>query len=214
MRKVATTTFILLVFALIGTGLVALTHHLTAGRIADQRLKSRLRILNSILPSSLYDNLLEKDTIKVKSPRYLGTHEEVEVYRARLKGKPMAAVFAVIAPDGYNGNIKLLVAIHYSGKLAGVRVVEHQETPGLGDVIEMRKSNWTQRSFPGKSLNNPAPDKWKVRKDGGVFDQFTGATITPRAVVKAVHLALQYFQANRTMLFAPSTSDPNNSRIE
>jgi len=202
MRNITTTTIILSLFALIGTGLVALTHHLTKDRIAQQIIKSKLKILNSILPPSSYDNTLENDVIKVKSERYLGTSDIVEVYRARLKGRPIAVVFETIAPDGYNGNIAILVAINYQGSLAGVRIVTHQETPGLGDVIEDRKSDWSRRSFPGKSLTKPESDKWKVRKDGGVFDQFTGATITPRAVVKAVHRALKYYKLNKTMLFA------------
>ncbi len=202
MQKITTTTIILSLFALTGTGLVALTHHLTQERIEQQKLKSKLKILNSILPPSSYNNALEKDVKKVKAERFLGTGHEVEVYRARLNGQPVAVVFETIAPDGYNGNISILVAIKFNGSLAGIRIIAHQETPGLGDVIEQRKSDWSRRSFPGKALGHPASEQWKVRKDGGVFDQFTGATITPRAVVKAVHLALKYYKLNKTMLFA------------
>ncbi len=201
MQKAITTAVVLTVFALIGAGLVAVTHHLAANRIEQQILKSKLKILNSILPTSSYNNSLEKDIMKVRSVRYLGTDQQVDVYRARMNGNPIAVVFETIAPDGYNGRISILVAVNYNGTLAGVRIVTHQETPGLGDVIEDRKSDWSRRSFAGKSLSNPVEEKWKVRKDGGVFDQFTGATITPRAVVKAVHLALKYYKLNKTMLF-------------
>lgn len=207
MRKITTTTAILSVFALVCTGLVAITHHLTQDKIAEQRRISKLKILNSILPSNKYNNILVNDIVKVKSEYFLGTTKVVEVYRARFGKKPVAVIFETIAPEGYNGNIKILVAINYNGTLAGVRVIEHQETPGLGDVIEDRKSDWSRRSFPGKSLENPGPAKWKVRKDGGVFDQFTGATITPRAVVKAVHLALKYYKLNKEMLFSITNID-------
>ena len=114
---------------------------------------------------------------------------------------PVAVVLALIAPDGYGGPIKLLVGINADGSLAGVRVVNHHETPGLGDAIDTRRSNWIL-GFTGRSLGDPSPAQWAVRKDGGVFDQFTGATITPRAVVKAVKRALVYFEAHRDTLFA------------
>jgi electron transport complex protein RnfG len=112
----------------------------------------------------------------------------------------VAAIISTVAPQGYNGNIYLLVAIRYSGKLAGVRVVKHRETPGLGDAIDEKRSDWIS-SFDNKSLQNPAPKDWKVKRDGGVFDQFTGATITPRAVVDAVYKTLQYFEKHRDELF-------------
>ncbi|VAW77620.1 Electron transport complex protein RnfG [hydrothermal vent metagenome] len=212
MKKITTTTIILSLFALTGTGLVALTHHLTKERIEQQKLKSKLKILNSILPPSSYNNSLEKDVKKVRAERFLGTSNEVDVYRARFNGKPVAVVFETIALDGYNGKISILVAIKYNGSLAGIRIVAHQETPGLGDVIEQRKSDWSRRSFPGKAIGQPENDQWKVRKDGGVFDQFTGATITPRAVVKAVHLALKYYTLNKAMLFTQKLNSHNSYR--
>lgn len=201
MRNAITTTILLSVFALIGTGLVAFTHHLTKDRIAEQKRKFLLRELNSLLPAKSYDNKLDTDIIKVTSEQYLGSTSAVDIHRARKNQKPIAALFKVIAPDGYNGNITILVGIYYNGTLAGVRIIEHQETPGLGDVIEHRKSDWSKRSFPNRSLSSPKPSKWKVRKDGGVFDQFTGATITPRAVVKAVHKALQFYKLNKIKLY-------------
>ena len=203
MRNAITTTILLSVFALVGTGLVAFTHYLTKDRIADQKRQFLLRELNSLLPTKSYDNKLTSDIIKVNSEQYLGTQKSITIYRARKGNKPVAALFKVIAPDGYNGNIVILVGIYFNGTLAGIRVIDHQETPGLGDVIEHRKSDWGQRSFREKSLTNPGTHQWKVRKDGGVFDQFTGATITPRAVVKAVHKALQYHKRNKQKLYAP-----------
>ena len=111
-----------------------------------------------------------------------------------------AAVLTAVAPEGYGGGIRLLVAINYDGTLAGVRVLSHHETPGLGDKIEAERSDWILQ-FEGLSLENPAPRNWRVKKDGGRFDQFTGATITPRAVVAAVYDALVYFEAHREALF-------------
>ena len=131
--------------------------------------------------------------------------EPVTVYRARKQGKPVALALTTFAPDGYNGTIKILVGINYNGSLAGIRIVSHHETPGLGDAIETDRSNWVYQ-FNNKSLVNPTPKKWGVKRDGGVFDQFTGATITPRAVVKAVYRSLLYYQANRKMLFSKPTA--------
>ena len=121
-------------------------------------------------------------------------------YRARLQGEPVAVIFNSVAPDGYNGKIHLLVGVNIDASLAGVRVVKHAETPGLGDAIEIRKSPWI-RGFDGKSLNNPDQAGWRVKRDGGEFDQLTGATITPRAIVAAVRNTLLYYQQNADMIF-------------
>jgi electron transport complex protein RnfG len=112
----------------------------------------------------------------------------------------VAAIFNSVAPDGYNGKIHLLVGVYIDGRLAGVRVVKHAETPGLGDAVEIRKSPWID-DFAGKSLTNPIQERWRVKRDGGDFDQFTGATITPRAVVAAVRNTLLYYQQNADMIF-------------
>jgi electron transport complex protein RnfG len=122
-----------------------------------------------------------------------------------MHGQPVAAIFTSVAPDGYSGNIKLLVGILHNGVLAGVRVISHKETPGLGDAIEADRSNWIL-SFNEKSLQNPPLKQWGVKKDGGFFDSFTGATITPRAVVNAVKNTLLYFQENREMIFSATTA--------
>ena len=159
----------------------------------------------ALIPPSRYDNDLYSDTVSVVSPQLLGSRNTVPVYRARKDGKPVALVMEPVAPDGYSGAIRLLVAVAYDGTILGVRVLSHQETPGLGDNIEIGKSNWIT-SFNGHSLSNPDAKEWHVKKDGGIFDQFTGATITPRAVVKAVHNSLKYFSEHRDALFAQTAT--------
>ncbi len=188
------------VFALLGTALVAFTYERTAERIRANERAVLLRNLHQIIPPERHDNDIFHDRIQVHSADLLMSNEPVTVYRARKGGRPVALALTTIAPDGYNGKIKILVGINHDGSLSGIRIVTHHETPGLGDAIEKARSDWVDQ-FVGRSLKNPAESKWKVRKDGGVFDQFTGATITPRAVVKAVHRALLYYRANRKMLF-------------
>lgn len=189
-------------FSLIGIGLVTLVFYITSHKIEQNEHDELLRSLKFIMPAELYDNDLVGDTLQV-TDRSLGGSQPVMIYRARKNAQPVAAVIASAAPDGYNGAIKLLVAIMADGRLAGVRVVSHKETPGLGDGIEAHRSNWIQ-SFNGKSLTQPAETLWAVKRDGGAFDQFTGATITPRAVVTAVKNALLYFQQHRDAIFVNS----------
>lgn len=195
-------------FAIIGSTLVAWIHQQTAPTIEANEQAALLRNLHSLVPPDIHDNDITEDTIQVRDESLLGTPEPVTVYRARQDGEPVTAILNVIAPDGYSGRINLLVAIRYDGELAGVRVIKHSETPGLGDAIDADRSDWIH-SFAGKSLDNPGPAGWRVKKDGGEFDQFTGATVTPRAVVKAVHNALKYYAEHREQLFRPTdnTSD-------
>ena len=200
-RQIAITTVILLLFAITGTAMVAFTWDNTHDRIAANERATLLRKLNQLIPAERYDNALLEDRIDVINSKFLGTRDPVAVYRARKTGKPVALVMSPVAPDGYNGSIKLLVGINHDGSLAGVRVVTHRETPGLGDAIDEQRSDWVF-GFDGKSLGNPAVDKWGVRKDHGDFDQLTGATITPRAIVKAVKQALLYYRAHHDTLFA------------
>jgi len=204
-KQVITTALLLMIFATIGAGIVGLTYDNTIEDIKYNEQQTLLRKLNTILPASDYDNELLKDTILLAPDNLLGTREKSIAYRARKKSKPVAIVVPAIAPNGYNGPIHLLVGIYYDGTLAGVRVVKHRETPGLGDVVEARRSDWIL-GFSGKSLSNPNTKKWKVKRDGGHFDQFTGATITPRAVVKAVHSALLYFDKHQKQLFKLTTT--------
>ena len=209
-RPILISAIFLFLFAVIGSGLVAFTYDSTAQRIADNQRKALLKSLNELIPSELYDNDIFTDTLYVVSSELLGADTPVPVYRARKHGWPVAAVLAVVAPDGYNGSIRLLVAINLDGTLAGVRVVQHRETPGLGDGIEAERSDWIL-GFNGKSLANPVKKGWKVKRDDGIFDQFTGATITPRAVVKAVHKALLYFQIHAHNLFEQSPDQASDS---
>ncbi len=184
-------------FAIVGVGLVSATYMLTESRIAANQREAMLAKFQAILPRDpqtgalLMDNDPLLDRIQVHDPDLLGG-EQTEVYRVRYQGKPIALILTPIVPDGYAGPIRLLVSVKRDGTLGGVRVIEHHETPGLGDKIDERKSDWIKTQFPGKSLSNPPEDRWKVKRDGGDFDQFTGATITPRAVVKAVKNTLKF----------------------
>jgi len=199
-RPIALSALVLFLFAVIGAGLVAFTFDSTAEKIADNERRALLKSLNELVPEQRYDNDIFGDVVYVSNSELLGSSQAVPVYRARKGGWPVAAVLAPVAPDGYSGAIRLLVAINVDGTLAGVRVVQHRETPGLGDAIEADRSDWIL-GFNGRSLSNPPAERWKVKRDGGAFDQFTGATITPRAVVKAVKEALLYFRAHGHELF-------------
>lgn len=192
--------------AVAGTTLLTGVHHLTAERIAAQERRAVLEQLEQIIPAERYDNELQDDWITVVDEQHFPRGQQVVAYRARRDGQPVAVIFRFAAVDGYNGPIHLLAGIGADGSLLGVRVTSHRETPGLGDAIEAEKSDWI-RSFEGRSLRSPEPARWGVRRDGGAFDQFTGATITPRAVVEAVRRALEYHQSNRQALFeAPAAT--------
>jgi len=203
-RYMLVTAALLGTFALVGTGIVAFTQHNTEARIAQNEREYLLRTLNSVVPADTYDNDLHSDTIMVTSRELLGSRKPVTVYRARKDGKPVAAILTPVAPDGYSGDINLLVAIRYDGELMGVRVLSHRETPGLGDGIDISRSKWIN-TFNGHSLQDPDELGWHVVKDGGIFDQFTGATISPRAVVKAVHNSLKYYAEHAESLFRDTT---------
>ena len=198
-KRITIAGLLLAMFAVIGVGLVAFTHMVTKDQIAENERLALLNSLNALVPAESIDNDIVTDLIEVSDQEKLGT-EKTTVYLGRKAGQPVAAVFTSIAPDGYSGQIKLLVAVLADGTLGGVRVVAHKETPGLGDKIEVEKGDWIH-SFEGKSLGNPELDKWKVKRDGGIFDQFSGATITPRAIVNAVKNTLLYYQENSKQLF-------------
>jgi len=206
---------ILALFAIACTATVGLVNELTKERIYQQQQKQLLSTLNNIIEPDRYNNDLTLDCAKV-SDISLGSDKQQTVYLARLNSTPVAAAITAVAPDGYNGNIKLIIAINIDGSINGVRTISHQETPGLGDKIELAKSNWIT-SFSGKVLMSENDSRWAVAKDGGMFDQFTGATITPRAVVKAVKKATTYFINNQQMLFShindckvlPATQEAN-----
>ncbi|UCE89931.1 MAG: electron transport complex subunit RsxG [Pseudomonadota bacterium] len=202
-RNMTVSAILLGAFAITGTGLLALTHQATRERIAQNERELLLRTLNELVPGTERDNDPYSDITQVLEPGALGSDKPVTVYRARKEGQPVAAIINAVAPDGYSGRIGLLVAVRYDGTLAGVRVTAHRETPGLGDAIETSRSDWIL-GFDDKSLDNPRPRGWRVKRDGGEFDQFTGATVTPRAIVRAVFNTLRYFESNREAMFAPA----------
>jgi electron transport complex protein RnfG len=186
--------------ALLGTALLATVSSLTRERIVEQEKLRVLQQLNEIIPVDSFNNQLLGDRIVIADETSFHHQGPVTVYRARMDGQPVAVLMMITAADGYNGDIRLLAGINTDGAILGVRVVSHRETPGLGDPIEIEKSNWIL-GFTEKSLRNPASEGWAVKRDGGKFDQFTGATISPRAIVKTIHNTLQYFETNRQMLF-------------
>lgn len=202
LRNMLVSAFLLTAFAVAAAGLVGLTHLNTRERIEANEREAMVQSLRVLVPAGRHDNDLLESVEQVSDP-LLG-RRPVPLYRARLGDKTVAVILAPVAPDGYSGDIHLLVAVNADGTLAGVRVTAHKETPGLGDFIEAERSDWITR-FEGRSLANPPEERWKVRKDGGDFDHFTGATVTPRAVVKAVANTLRYVEAHRAELFAPVT---------
>ncbi|WP_261895262.1 electron transport complex subunit RsxG [Vibrio cyclitrophicus] len=191
---------VLAIFACASTGLVAVTHYLTKDQIKQQEQAQLLSVLNQVIPHNLHDNELFSACTLVEAEE-LGTEQAMPAYIATLNGEPSAIAIEAIAPDGYNGAIKVIVGMKIDGTILGTRVLSHQETPGLGDKIDLRVTDWIL-SFSGKQVTDSNLERWKVRKDGGDFDQFTGATITPRAVVKSVKQAVQYVNQNNQALLA------------
>ncbi|WP_417617033.1 electron transport complex subunit RsxG [Oceanisphaera sp.] len=186
MRKNALT---LALFALACTALVAVTHQLTRHTIVEQEQAQLLRVLDELLPEDSHDEPLFEHCVMLGNEQFLGSSEPLPVFTAVKNGQPQGYAIEAVAPDGYSGEIKLVVGVNTDGSLSGVRVLNHNETPGLGDKIELKKSAWVL-GFNGKSLLGEDDMRWAVRADGGQFDAFTGATITPRAVVKAVRKVL------------------------
>lgn len=199
---------LLAIFAMCTTLLITGTFLLTGDRIAVEKRKAEEKALLEIIPRNRHDNSMLDETIAVgPQSEGLGLREGKRIYIARQDGKIVAIIIPATAPDGYTGEIDLLVGVNTDGTIAGVRTLSHRETPGLGDKVDLRKSDWV-RGFEGRSLDNPTLAGWAVKKDKGVFDQFTGATITPRAVVAATLRALQFTQANRDTLFAEGDQKP------
>ena len=186
---------------LLTSAAIGVADHLTRADIARRQLEDLQVTLQQVVPASYYDNELVRDTVAVNDR----TGEPVTVYRARRGGQVQAVCYQVRAPGYGNTAMVIAIGVDRAGTLVGVRVISHNETPGLGDKIELSKSDWISR-FTGRSLADPQPDQWAVKKDGGVFDQFTGATITPRAVVKAVKGGLDFFAAHRALLLDETTA--------
>jgi electron transport complex protein RnfG len=188
-----------IIAALLTVGLVMFAN-LTRDRIARNQQVWIKQHLDALVPPQSYDNDPLIDTIQVTAPDLLGTSAPVTAYRMRKAGLPVAVAIRSIAPDGYRGPLELLVAIAPGGQLLGVQVIRHNETPGLGDAFENRDAGWLE-AFRGRSLTTPPQQRWTVRRDGGDFDAFTGATITPRAIVKAVRRTLEFYQGNEDRLY-------------
>lgn len=187
--------------------ILGIAAQLTANRIARNERAWFEAQINALVPAELHDNDLLTDRIEVSAPEALGTRNPVSIYRGRRNGKPAAAIINSVAPDGYGGPIELLVAVSYDGTILGVRVVAHHETPGMGDAFAQPGSNWLA-AFAGRSLNNPEMRGWNVRRDGGQFEQFTSATISPRAIIQAVQRTLDYHDQHRSSIYQPLIATP------
>lgn len=196
---------VLAVAAAVCTALVAVTERLTASRIEANQQAYLEQSLRPALAGIFYDNDLSESTLVLAPPHDLPGNEPAIIYRLFSEGQPTAAVFVVNARGGYSGPIRLLIGVDYSGEVAGVRVLEHRETPGLGDQIEASRSDWLTQ-FEDASLASPPRSRWAIRRDGGAFEQVTGASITARAVIRGIKETLIYFEANREQIFsAPAT---------
>lgn len=205
-QSISKNSLILTAFAVFTAGVLAVTFQSTKTKIAAEERKAAQRALLEIIPAQEHDNDLLTDTWPIPTtllPK-LGLTSASNIYIARSNNQPVAVIIPTTTHDGYSGDIKMIVGIHINGNIAGVRTLSHKETPGLGDKIDIKKSPWIL-SFNGKSLTKPAIDDWKVKKDGGIFDQFTGATITPRATVRQVKETLTFFQAHRTEILSKQT---------
>ncbi|WP_019624570.1 electron transport complex subunit RsxG [Thioalkalivibrio thiocyanoxidans] len=211
-RDILIATVLLAGFAAAGAGLVALVQEGTEARIADNRMEVNRSRIADLTGDLDYANDPVHDTAALSSDRLGG--KELPAWFARdADDNVMGIVFSAVARDGYSGDIHLLIGVDRDGELLGVRVSSHRETPGLGDAIEAERSDWIH-GFEGRSLNDPEPDNWAVRRDGGVFDQFTGATITPRAVVRAVRRTLEYFDDYRDDLLASAPKEDEGAMVE
>ena len=208
------TAGIMLVFTIVFTALMAGVYVVTAPRVAASALTEKLRLIGEVLPTSLYDNDLMADAITLPPQKALGLDEETRLWRARKSGTPVAVVLEAAALDGYSGRISLILAVDSDGRLLAQRVTAHKETPGLGDYIDPKKDRNKARpwitQFSNLGFDNVPRDKWRVKKDGGRFDQMRGATISARAVTNASGRALAWAVENRDTLFAL----PANSRFE
>jgi electron transport complex protein RnfG len=202
-QSITRNSILLGLFAVCTTLLITGTFLTTKDKIAQEKRRAEERALLEIVPRDRHDNSMLDDTLPV-GPDAPGLHllGEKSIYIARRGDSAVTAILPVVAPDGYTGEIELIVGVNADGTIAGVRALSHRETPGLGDKVDLKKDDWIL-DFTGRSLGDPVRQLWAVKKDKGVFDQFTGATITPRAVVAAVARALDYAQDNYKTLFAP-----------
>ena len=208
LRNAFRTSAILFVFAIIGTAMMAYTFRQTRPVIEKSEQAEKLALINQVLPKSLYDNDLLAAHRELPADDLLGTRKPTSMWLATKSGQPAGIVLEAIAPEGYSGDIGLLVGISADGVITGVRVTRHKETPGLGDYIELAKSPWVLQ-FNGKRMEENDKPRWRVKKDGGEFDARAGATVTPRAIVKAVRQALEYFDKHRDELLRTTPVTPS-----
>lgn len=201
LRDITAAGLLLGLTGLLAAGLLAGVKHLTAERIAEAERQARLRALAAVLPADGYDNDPLADGIQVIAPAWLGSEGALSVWRARRGDVPAQLVLELVAPDGYSGPIRLLLGVRPDGRVAGVRVTAHRETPGLGDGIEAGRSDWIE-GFRDRALGDPPAERWTVRRAGGDFDAFTGATLTPRAVVHALRRGLEFVARHGEALHA------------
>lgn len=222
LQSIAKNAIGLALFAFITAGVIAIVQLNTADTIQYNIAQAQAKALYEIVPKTSVDNDVLLDVIELTdeqaksqlSIRMLGPIAEGSTaHLAKLNNELHSIIFPVVAPDGYTTAIQLLVGIKLNGELAGVRIVDHKETPGLGDKVELKKSNWVL-DFNGKSLFNPAVEKWAVKKDGGEFDQFTGATITPRSVVNAVRQTLEFYEQHKTQLLDMANEATTNTQMK
>lgn len=191
---------ILAAFAAIATALLMFTQFLTGDRIAEQQRLELLNTLTELIPESSYTNDLYADCTAYILPNILGSSQPQTIYRARHLEQPVALGIRTTAPDGYSGDIHLLIALTAEGTVLGARVLDHKETPGLGDKIELRRGDWIL-SFNHETVTGAKDARWAVRREGGAFDQFAGATITPRAIINAIHRTVVWAQSHQAQIF-------------
>jgi electron transport complex protein RnfG len=199
-KKMLKSATLLTVFVIIGIIFLLITKLITNPAIEKAKVEEMKIAFNQVLSSNEYDNSPFEDQKIITDIQAFKTPQPIVIYRARKNKQPVALIIETIAPDGYSGNIKIMVAIKNDNRVSGVRILEHKETPGLGDKIEIRKDDWVTK-FNGMSVRDDNLAKWRVKKDGGQFDQFTGATITPRAVVKAVKNTILYVTEHKKELY-------------
>ena len=200
--------------AALGAALVAGSYEISRERIAENERQQLVTSLSSVFPPEFHDNDLSRERIQLEGSELLGSEAPVDAFVARRGDAITGLLLSVVAPDGYNGPIRLLVGVLPDGTVTGVRVVSHRETPGLGDGIDSTRSDWI-RQFDGRQLDAPPNASWNVSAQGGDFDALTGATITPRAIIHAVRDALRYFDEHRASLLsipAPETTGEPTTR--
>ncbi len=205
-QSISRNSLLLGLFAAFTSAIIASTYLGSRDQIKANIRAAEEKALLQIISEDRHDNSMLDNTVATDNVELLGLRESKDIYLATQDSQFVGAIIPATSREGYTGDIDLIVGVNRDGSIAGVRVLSHRETPGLGDAVERKKSDWVD-GFIGKSLNNPKPAQWGVTKDGGVFDTFTGATITPRAVTGAVYKALQYFDQNRDLLIASAEKE-------